>query len=88
MLTSSTPTRRRTPEPFGMPLCVPPAPVPIPKPILQPPTIDAAALLAQLQQLAASVQALQHQNAALQDQLDCHELSAPEAFISFSVFCT
>jgi hypothetical protein len=60
-----------------MPPRIPPAPTPIPEPILQPPTIDTAALLAQLQQLAATVQALQHQNAALQDQLDAQVVAAP-----------
>jgi hypothetical protein len=79
-LVSSTPTRRHpTPEPFGMPPCVPPVPMPAPEPIPQPPAIDVAALLAQLQQLAATVQALQHQNAALQDQLDVQAVAAPPA---------
>jgi hypothetical protein len=51
--------------------------MPIPEPVPQPPTIDAAALLTQLQQLAATVQALQHQNAALQDQLNAQAVAAP-----------
>jgi hypothetical protein len=55
---------------------IPPTPAPIPEPISQPPTIDTAALLAQLQQLAATMQALQHQNAALQDQLDAQAVTA------------
>jgi hypothetical protein len=54
---------------------IPPAPTPIPEPIPQLPTIDAAVLLAQLQQLAATMQALQQQNAALQDQLDTQAVS-------------
>jgi hypothetical protein len=73
----STPTHcHRTPEPFGMPPHIPPAPVSVPEPILQPPTINMAVLLAQLQQLAATMQALQHQNAALQDQLDTQAVAA------------
>jgi hypothetical protein len=51
--------------------------MPVPEPILQPPTIDVAALMAQLQQLAATMQALQHQNAVLQDQLDAQAVAAP-----------
>jgi hypothetical protein len=59
-----------------MPSCIPPTPVPVPEPVLQPPAIDTAVLLAQLQQLAATVQALQHQNAVLQDQLDTQAVTA------------
>jgi hypothetical protein len=55
---------------------IPPAPAPIPEPLLQLPAIDAAALLAQLQQLTATVQTLQHQNAMLQDQLDAQAVAA------------
>jgi hypothetical protein len=77
-LISSTPTHHsHTPEPFGMPPHILPAPVPAPEPVLQPPAINAAVLLAQLQQLAATMQALQHQNAALQDQLDTQVVTAP-----------
>jgi hypothetical protein len=53
-----------------MPPRVPPAPTPAaPEPAPQPP-IDLVALLAQIQQLTATVQALQHQNQLLQDQID------------------
>jgi hypothetical protein len=80
MLIPSTPTHHRTPEPFRMPPHVPSAPMPIPEPIPQPPAINVAVLLAQLQQLAATVQALQHKNAALQDQLDAQAVAtAPPA---------
>jgi hypothetical protein len=59
-----------------MPPHIPPTPTPVSEPVLQLPTIDVAALLAQLQQLAAAVQALQHQNTALQDQLDAQAVAA------------
>jgi hypothetical protein len=74
---SSTATcHHRTPEPFGMLLCIPPAPAPVPEPVPQLPAIDVAALLAQLQQLAATMQALQHQNTVLQDQLNAQAVAA------------
>jgi hypothetical protein len=63
-----------TPEPFGILPRVPPIPTPAAhEPALQLP-IDLAALLAQIQQLTAMVQALQHQNQLLQDQIDAHLL--------------
>jgi hypothetical protein len=64
--------RHPTPEPFGMLPRVPPAPTPAaPEPAPQPP-IDLVALLVQIQQLMATVQALQHQNQLLQDQINAH----------------
>jgi hypothetical protein len=60
-----------------MPPHVPPTPMPIPEPVPQLPAINVAAFLAQLQQLAATVQALQHQNAALQDQLNAQAVHHP-----------
>jgi hypothetical protein len=60
-----------------MPPHVPPTPAPVPEPVPQPPAIDVAVLLAQLQQLAAIVQALQHQNTALQDQLGAQAVTVP-----------
>jgi hypothetical protein len=71
-----TPTchRHPTPEPFRMLPRVPPIPAPAThKPAPQLP-IYLAALLAQIQQLMAMVQALQHQNQLLQDQIDTHPL--------------
>jgi hypothetical protein len=70
----------------------PPTPTPVPEPIPQLPAIDMAALLAQLQQLAATVQALQHQNTALQDQLDAQAVAACHGHDGYSffpfIFCT
>jgi hypothetical protein len=72
-----------------MPPCIPPAPVLIPEPVPQPPAIDVAVPLAQLQQLAATMQALQHQNAALQDQLDAQAVTAvppaPASALAFAL---
>jgi hypothetical protein len=59
-----------------MPPHVPPVPAPTPEPVLQLPVVDAAALLAHLQQLTATVQAMQHQNVMLQDQLDVQAAAA------------
>jgi hypothetical protein len=60
-----------------MPPHMPPAPAPTtqPDPVL--PAVDLAALLAQVQQLTETVQALQAQNETLQDQLDAQPAPAP-----------
>jgi hypothetical protein len=60
-----------------MPPCGPPVPAPTtPKPPTQL-IVDLAALLAQVQQLTQTVQALQAQNKALQDQLDAQPAAVP-----------
>jgi hypothetical protein len=58
-----------------MPPCGPPTPT-IPKPVPQP-AVDLAALPEQVQHLTTTVQALQAQNEALQDQLDAQLMPLP-----------
>jgi hypothetical protein len=60
-----------------MPPHVPPTPAPTAQPDPALPAVDLAALLVQVQHLTETVQALQAQNEAMQDQLDAQPEQAP-----------